>query len=128
MSTSQVFDHGDYRGNGEAMARLNAMLALIIAATVVIAPWAAALYVAHFRRVSLHAALVSMRITHIQSQINADILTIVVVLSAWNIYKRLNQRIAAGGPEAEFLDRLRTSYAMLLMVAAAVMGCWSFPL
>jgi hypothetical protein len=128
MSTSQVFDPGDYHGSGEAMARFNAMLAVVIAATVMIAPWATALYVAHFRLGGLHAALVSLRITHIGSQLNADLLTIVAGVLAWNVYKRLSLRIAAGGPEADFLDRLRTSYTTLLMVAAAVMGCRSFPL
>lgn len=109
---------GPYHGRSEGNARLLAWLAAITAGLVVAMPWSGAAYVASRRHMSLASAL---RFTEQLPPFRlaaADFLIVLAGVSAALLFQRLSRRIASGGPDADFLDGVRTALSSLLIVAA----------
>jgi hypothetical protein len=120
LSPKSSWDAGRYHGSGEETARLLAVLTAFVIFLAIALPWMAAESRARRHYESLHDASKQLGLLPPLGMAMTDVLIFLGVFSAVLLYRKLGRRIALGGPEASFLDGVRSAFVSVLMTAALV--------
>jgi hypothetical protein len=100
-----------FHGDTEQVAMLCTWITLVLAVCVLLFPWLlAGIVEVHHPDRSFRSAL-PMSITWLSF---LDVLGLVPMWSYYTLYRRLSARIAAGGSDAAFLDKVRFQVATLV--------------
>jgi len=98
---------GPYHGALEVAARFSMITALALFASFLVWPWQL-----RFTRTAPFSP---------QSLVYADLIDLFPALGPYRVCRQLSARTQEGGPERDFLDRIRLSVASLAVTASALL-------
>ncbi len=111
LSESSARDPGPFHRSREGHARVFAWLTGVMAAGLLIGPWLGKALIALHGRKAGHGQGFGFPVFLLGL---VDLLGAMSGWSYWALWKRLSARIAEGGAEGEFLDRIRFEIASLV--------------
>lgn len=109
MTNASAASPGPYHGSQEGHARIQAGIAWTVNALLLLSPWVMGSFTAHRQH---HGLLAAIPLPWF-SLFVLDLQGIVAAVGFWQVWSRLCNRIALGGPDASFLDKLRLQVASL---------------
>ena len=109
---------GPYHGRWEGYARLRALMAFwtVFAALVLRWPWLLLLMLR--KHYTLHKAMLVMGDLKLFYIVFFSYMGVLGIWSGYSLYQKLSRRIEQGGPEAEFLDRVRNDFTLVLGIGS----------
>ena len=121
MSLEERQDSGPYNGYYAGMSQLMAIVALCALVIGLALPWTAVLITStHHPYLSIAKALALTGEPGLLRVFSWSCLGTSGALVAFSIYRSLSKRIKAGGPEADYLDRIRSQFASLLLIGGVL--------
>ena len=108
---------GTYHGRSEGFARLMSMVAFFCFVSALLLPWVGVLIVSRHRHYPLTVALKVAGEPKLFWILMFDLLGLAGALTAYSLTTSLNERIALGGSDADYLDGIRGQLAAFLFIA-----------
>ena len=126
---STAFDPGPFHGHWESYARIHSWLTLVEAGAFLVFPWLLAAVDVHFHPWHSYSGSLS-RVTGAHPFLKLVLLDFSDVVTAagyLQLYRSLSTKIAQGGAEAAFLDRVRLNVATTVQGVVILAFCtWIF--
>ncbi len=112
-----ISTQGTYHGRSEGRARLMSIMAFFCFVSALLLPWVGVLIVSRYRHYALNVALKVAGEPRLFLILTFDLLGLTGALTAYSLAKSLNQRIALGGSDADYLDGIRGQLATFFFIA-----------